>query len=117
MHRRFPRQPEVLEYLNYVADKFDMKKDIQFNTRVKSCHYNKSQNLWKISTEKGESFTSKYFISASGVLSVGRELPFKGTEKFKGESYKTFAWPKHEVSYKGKRVAVIGTGATAVQVC
>jgi cyclohexanone monooxygenase len=115
-NRRFPRQPEVLEYLNYVADKFDMKKDIQFNTRVNSSHYNKAKNIWTITTEGGESFTCKYFVSASGVLSVGRQLPFKGTEKFKGESYKTFAWPKEEVSYKGKRVAVIGTGATAVQI-
>ncbi len=113
--RRFPRQPEVLEYLNYVADKFDMKKDIQFSTRVKSCHYDKSANTWTISTEGGEKFTCKYFVSASGVLSVGRELPFRGHERFKGESYKTFAWPKEEVKYKGKRVAVIGTGATAVQ--
>ena len=112
----FPRQPEVLEYLNYVADKFDMKKDIEFNTRVKSCHYDKAKNIWTLTTEKGESYTCKYFVSASGVLSVGRELPFKGTENFKGESYKTFAWPKHDVSYKGKRVAVIGTGATAVQI-
>jgi cyclohexanone monooxygenase len=114
--RRFPRQPEVLEYLNYVADKFDMKKDIQFNTRVKLCYYNKVKNIWTITTEGGESFTCKYFVSASGVLSVGRQLPFKGTEKFKGESYKTFAWPKEEISYKDKRVAVIGTGATAVQI-
>ncbi|KAK5168117.1 uncharacterized protein LTR77_006685 [Saxophila tyrrhenica] len=113
---RFPRQPEVLQYLNFVVDKFDMKKDIQFSTKVQSCHYEKSTNIWTLTTEEGERFTCKYFIPASGVLSVGRQLPFKGADNFKGESYKTFAWPKEQVSYKGKRVAVIGTGATAVQI-
>ena len=113
---RFPTQPEVLEYLNHVADRFAMREDIQFSTKVKSVHYDEGKNTWTTTTDKGEVFTSRYFVSASGVLSVGRELPFKGTEKFKGESYKTFAWPKHEVEYTGKRVAVIGTGATAVQV-
>lgn len=92
-----------------------MKKDIEFNTKIKACHYSKETNLWTLTTEKGEKATCKYFISASGVLSVGRELPFKGTENFKGESYKTYLWPKKEVAYQGKRVAVIGTGATAVQ--
>ncbi|KAK3697390.1 hypothetical protein LTR37_017452 [Vermiconidia calcicola] len=107
---RFPRQPEVLEYLNHVADRFDMRKDYQFNTKVKSCHWDDTKKVWTITTDAGEKFTCRYFISAAGVLSVGRELPFKNHEKFKGESYKTYAWPKHEVSYAGKRIAVIGTG-------
>lgn len=113
---RFPRQPEVLEYLNHVADRFDMRKDIDFNTRVKSAHFDERSNIWKITTQNGDSYTARYFISATGILSVGRDLPFKGTDKFKGESYRTYDWPKHEVDYSGKRVAVIGTGATAVQV-
>ena len=113
---RFPRQPEVLEYLSHVADRFDMRKDIQFQTKIKSCHWDESKNIWTITTDKGEVKTCRYFVSASGVLSVGRDLPFEGTENFKGESYKTFAWPKNEVEYAGKRVAVIGTGATAVQI-
>jgi cyclohexanone monooxygenase len=113
---RFPRQPEVEEYLNHVADRFDMRKDIKFKTRVNSAVYDEAKRIWTIKTEQGDSYTCRWFISASGVLSVGRELPFKGHEKFKGESYKTFAWPKKEVDYTGKRVAVIGTGATAVQV-
>ena len=112
---RFPRQPEVEEYLNHIVDRFDMRKDIEFKTRVKSCHYDEAKNIWTITTDQGKTMTCRYFVSASGVLSVGRDLPFKGTEKFKGESYKTFAWPKHEIEYAGKRVAVIGTGATAVQ--
>ena len=113
---RFPRQPEVLEYLNHVADTFDMKKDIQFNTRIKSARYDDAQGSWTITTQTGEAYTCQYFISATGVLSIGRNLPFSGVEKFTGESYRTYEWPKEEVDFTGKRVAVIGTGATAVQV-
>ncbi|WPG97442.1 putative cyclohexanone monooxygenase [Acrodontium crateriforme] len=112
---RFPRQPEVLKYLNYVADRFDMRKDIQFNTRIKTADYDERTGLWTLSSDE-ESLKCRYFISASGILSIGRELPFKGAENFKGESYRSYAWPKEEVSFKGKRVAVIGTGATAVQI-
>lgn len=112
---RFPRQPEVLEYLNFVADKFDMKKDIQFNTRVTSAHWDDAKTLWNFETDAGEKLNSRWFISATGILSVGRELPFPGVENFKGEYYKSFAWPKKEVDFRGKRVGVIGTGATAVQ--
>lgn len=106
----------MLEYLNHVADKCDMRKDIQFNTRIKSCHYDEANHIWKITTKSDESWTCRFFVSASGVLSVGRNLPFEGVEDFKGESYRTYEWPKHDVDFTGKRVAIIGTGATAVQV-
>lgn len=79
-----------------------MRKDIQFNTRIKSCHYDEANRMWKISTQEGESWTGRYFVSASGVLSLGRNLPFEGVDKFKGEWYKSFEWPKHEVDFKGK---------------
>lgn len=82
---RFPTQPEVEEYLNHVADRFDMRKDIEFRTRVPTVHWNESKGLWDITTDKGDSYTSRYFVSASGVLSAGRRLPFDGVEKFKGE--------------------------------
>lgn len=82
---RFPRQPEVLEYLNYVSDKFDMQKDIQFNTKVKSAHWNDSSKIWNFETDAGEKVSSRFFISCTGVLSVGRDLPFKGVDKFQGE--------------------------------
>ncbi len=93
-----------------------MKKDVQFSTRVQSCHYDKSNNIWTITTDKGERSTCKYFISASGILSIGRQLPFRGVKNFKGESYRSFAWPKDQVSFIGKRVGVIGTGATGLQI-
>jgi cation diffusion facilitator CzcD-associated flavoprotein CzcO len=82
---RFPRQPEVLEYLNYVADEFDMQKDMQFNTRMTKAHWDESSRIWNFETEAGEKVSSKYFISCTGVLSVGRDLPFKGADKFQGE--------------------------------
>ena len=82
---RFPRQPEVLEYLNYVAEKFDMHKDMQFNTRMASAHWNEGAGIWNFETTEGEKVSSRFFISCTGVLSVGRDLPFKGVENFKGE--------------------------------
>lgn len=82
---RFPRQPEVEEYLNHVADRFDMRKDIQFHTKVKSAHWDEANGIWHIASEKGERWSCRYFISATGVLSVGRDLPFAGVDKFKGE--------------------------------
>lgn len=112
---RFPRQPEVLDYLNHVADRFDMRKEIQFNTRVKSAIWDNTKSLWTIKTIQGEEYTCKCFISATGVLSVGRDLPFPGADKFKGEAYLSYAWPDHTVDFKGKRVGIIGTGATGVQ--
>lgn len=93
-----------------------MRKDIQFNTHIKSCRYEEADHVWNIKSYSGEVWSCRYLISASGVLSVGRNLPFEGVESFKGESYKTYEWPKHDVDFRGKRVAVIGTGATAVQV-
>lgn len=113
---RFPQQSEVLGYLNHVADEFDMRKDIQFNTRVLSAHYDETNNLWNFLTDKGNKLSARYFLSATGVLSIQRELPFTGIERFKGEWYQTSTWPKHKVDFTAKRVAVVGTGATAVQV-
>ena len=113
---RYPCQHEVLEYLNHVADRFDMRKDIQFNTTVKSAAWDSTKSLWNINTTQGQNYTCRYFIPATGALSVGRNLPFAGVEKFKGESYVTSIWPHHTVEFKGKRVGVIGTGATSVQI-
>lgn len=82
---RFPRQPEVEAYLNFVADKLDVKKDIQFNARVKSAHWDDEKGLWNFETQNGEKYRSRFFLSATGLLSVGRHLPFHGHENFKGE--------------------------------
>jgi cation diffusion facilitator CzcD-associated flavoprotein CzcO len=113
---RFPRQDEVLEYLNHVAARFDMHKDIQFNTRVRSAIFDNTNGLWSINTTLGEDYTCRYFICATGALSVGRDLPFPGVKNFKGESYLTYSWPHRTVGFKGKRIGIIGTGATSVQI-
>jgi cyclohexanone monooxygenase len=113
---RFPTQPEVLRYLRHVADRFDMRRDIQFNTRVNSAIYDGGADRWSVTTERGEVFRCTYLISASGLLSVGQEPPFPGLDSFQGEWYQTSNWPKEPVDLTGKRVAVVGTGATAVQV-
>ncbi|OQV11092.1 hypothetical protein CLAIMM_14989 [Cladophialophora immunda] len=112
---RFPRQPEVLDYLRHVADRFDMRKDIQFQTWVKSATWDEGERVWNIQTEQSQGLRCKYFICATGALSAGRDPPFSGVARFKGESFRTYAWPRHAVDFKGKRVGIIGTGATGVQ--
>jgi cyclohexanone monooxygenase len=111
---RFPSQPEVLSYLQHVADRFDMRRE--FGTRVAGARYDDAGNRWTITTEAGEEFTSTYFIPATGVLSHAQRPPFPGLESFRGEYYETARWPKEQVDLTGKRVAVVGTGASGVQV-
>ena len=112
---RFPPQAEALAYLRHVADRFDMRKDIQFHTLVTSAVYDESANVWTVTTDPAQTLTCRYLITAVGVLSTPYTPPFPGIEKFKGESYVTGRWPKEKVDFTGKRVVVIGTGATAVQ--
>jgi cyclohexanone monooxygenase len=113
---RYPGQAEVERYLQHVADRFDMRRDIQFNSRGTAAVYDDATNRWTITTEAGQSFTSTYLVSASGVLSVGIDPPFPGLGSFTGQWFQTSSWPKEPVDFTGKRVAVVGTGATGVQV-
>ena len=108
-------QPENEKYLNYVADKFDLRKDIQFNARVKSAVYDEDANRWEVELESGQRARAQFLIAAVGVLTARYVPPFPGLESFSGESYHTSRWPQEKVDFSGKRVAVIGTGATAVQ--
>jgi cation diffusion facilitator CzcD-associated flavoprotein CzcO len=112
---RFPPQAETLDYLRHVVDRFDMRKDIQFHTRVESALYDESSKSWTVTTDRGQAYGCKYLIAAVGVLSKPYLPPFPGVESFAGEWYVTGRWPKERVDFAGKRVAVIGTGATAVQ--
>ena len=112
---RFPAQAETLSYLQHVVGRFDMRKHIEFDTRVESAVYDEPANLWKITTDDGETYACTYLITAVGVLSLPYKPPFPGLESFEGEWYVTGRWPKEPVDFTGKRVAVIGTGATAVQ--
>lgn len=113
---RFPRQPEVEEYLNKIADHLDLRKDIQLNTRIVSAHREEGRNCWRITTDKGETFTSHFLISAAGVLATPLKPPFRGLDSFEGEWYQCGLWPNKHVDFTGKRVALVGAGATAVQV-
>ncbi|KAH0836927.1 Phenylacetone monooxygenase [Fonsecaea pedrosoi] len=113
---RFAPQQEVLSYLNHVADRFDMRKDILFKQRVKSAHYDADLNIWDIRTADNIHYTCHFLVTAAGVLSATRAPPFSGLDSFQGKWYQTSNWPKEKIDFAGKRVAVVGTGATGVQV-
>ena len=112
---RFSGQPENERYLNYVADKFDLRRDIQCNSRVTAAHYQEDTRSWDVVLEDGRHYRTHLLITAVGVLSAPTMPRIPGVETFKGQSCHTHYWPKEKVGFEGKRVAVIGTGATAVQ--
>ncbi len=113
--RRYVHQPEILAYLNKVADRFDLRRDIKFNTEVKSMHFNEATNLWEVETNRGDQVTAKYLVTAVGLLSATNIPDIKGRDTFQGQFIHTGAWPK-DTNLKGKRVGVVGTGSTGVQV-
>jgi cation diffusion facilitator CzcD-associated flavoprotein CzcO len=111
----FSPQPETERYLNYVADKFDLRRDIQCSSRVTAAHYRDATRSWDVTLEDGRRYRTRFLLTAIGVLSAPTMPRIPGIETFKGLSCHTANWPKEPVDLKGKRVAVIGTGATAVQ--
>ena len=113
---RFPAQEETERYLNFAADRLELKPLIRFNTRVASAHWNEADKVWDIATDQGEKVRSRYFLTCLGPLSDPKVPSFKGHENFKGQLLHTSRWPKGGVDLAGKRVGVIGTGATGVQV-
>jgi cation diffusion facilitator CzcD-associated flavoprotein CzcO len=112
---KYPEQPEILAYLNHVADRFDLRRDIQFNTRVTSAHFREADNLWEIETNQGDRVTARFLITGIGCLSAGQMPNIKGLETFQGQWYHTGSWPHEGVDFTGKRVGVIGTGSSGVQ--
>lgn len=108
-------QPETERYLNYVADKFDLRKHIQFKTRVASATYDEVENCWLVESTEGLKIKGQFLITAVGLLSAGYIPDFEGIDSFKGPWCHTGKWPKEGMDLAGKRVGVIGTGATAVQ--
>jgi cation diffusion facilitator CzcD-associated flavoprotein CzcO len=111
----FSPQPQTLKYLNYVADKFDLRRDIQFESRVTAAHYKEQTRSWEIALEDGSRHSARFLITAIGPLSAPTMPKIEGIETFEGQSCHTARWPHEPVSFEGKRVAVIGTGATGVQ--
>lgn len=112
---KFPGQADILEYLEHVAERFDLNRSIQFGTRVDHATFDESDQRWVVTTENGECYKAKYFIPAVGILSDPNIPEIKGHETFKGGTCFSGRWPKEGVDFAGKRVGIIGTGATAVQ--
>lgn len=113
---RFPAQPETEQWLNFVANRLDLKKDIQFNTRIAAAYFCEESGYWRVTTEAGETINTQYLISCCGMLSAPLSDRFPGQTDFNGQIYHTGLWPKDPVDFSGKRVAVVGTGATGIQV-
>jgi cation diffusion facilitator CzcD-associated flavoprotein CzcO len=111
----FAGQPETLRYCKYVADKFDLRRDIQFRSRVTAAVYDEATRSWTTTLEDGSRHSARFLITAIGPLSTPTLPRIEGLDSFQGESFHTARWPKDGVDFKGKRVAVIGTGATGVQ--
>ncbi|MBJ8345799.1 NAD(P)/FAD-dependent oxidoreductase [Antrihabitans sp. YC2-6] len=112
---RFAAQPEILRYLEHVADRFDLRRDIQFDTRVDSMVWDDADSMWRVGTEAGETVTAKYVISGAGNLSVPKTPEFDGVDSFRGKVFLTGNWREENVDFSGKRVAVIGTGSSGIQ--
>ncbi len=112
---RYPAQPEILRYLEHVADRFDLRRDIQFGTRVTAARFDSARNRWLVETDTGERFDTSFLITAVGCLSTANMPSLPGTETFTGQIYHTGLWPHDGVDFTGKRVGQIGTGSTGIQ--
>jgi cyclohexanone monooxygenase len=112
---RYGNQGEILEYVQHVADRFDLRKDIQFNTTIKAATFDEKANRWTVTTDKGETITAPYCIMATGNLSTPRKPDIKGIDSFKGKTFHTGLWPHEGVDFTGLRVGIIGTGSSGVQ--
>ncbi len=112
----FASQSEVLAYMNFVADRLDLRKDIQFTTRVTSAVWDAARNLWVVKTNRGDTFEATYCVMATGPLSIPKDPDIPGLDRFKGELMRAARWPHEPVSFAGKRVGVIGTGSTGIQI-
>ncbi len=113
---RYAAQGDILRYINHVADRFDLRRDIQTNTRVVSAKFNDETGLWTVETSDGKTHAARFCIMATGNLSLPRVPDFKGLNTFKGKWYHTGLWPNEPVDFTGLRVGVIGTGSSGVQI-
>ncbi len=112
---KYATQAEILRYANHVADRYDLRRDIQFETRVTAAHYDEARRSWLIDTDGGEQFEAHYYIMATGCLSVPKAVDIAGRDNFTGRTYHTADWPREGVDFSGLKVAVIGTGSSAIQ--
>jgi cation diffusion facilitator CzcD-associated flavoprotein CzcO len=112
---RYATQPEILRYLHHVADRFDLRRDIQCGTRVTSARYDEPGNRWLVSTDAGEVISARYCVMAVGCLSSVKRPGFAGLQGFRGEWHHTARWPAGGADFRGRRVGIVGTGSTAIQ--
>jgi cyclohexanone monooxygenase len=108
-------QPEILEYAGHVADRFELRSDIEFDTRVTSATYNENEQSWRVVTESGASYTTRFCVMATGCLSVPNSPTIEGADDFTGPVYHTGQWPHEGVDFKGLTVGIIGTGSSGIQ--
>jgi len=113
---RFSAQPENLRYLHFVAEKFDLRRHMTFNARVESMTWDEDERRWNLQLHDGTSYRSRFVITSIGPLSQPTLPRYEGMDSFEGEAFHTFHWPKEPVALAGRRVGVIGTGATGIQV-
>lgn len=112
---RYPGQAELLAYLEHVAARFGLYRDITFSTRVTGATFDETADAWTVTTDDGKTVTARYVVASVGALSAANSPDFEGAGSFRGQSYHTGRWPHERVDFTGKRVGVIGTGASAVQ--
>jgi cyclohexanone monooxygenase len=112
---KFSAQPDILAYANHVADRFDLRKDIDFNTEVKAAHFDEGARRWRIETGSGERVTAQHFIMATGCISTAQTPDIEGLSDYQGNTYHTGNWPHEKVDFTGQNIAVIGTGSSGIQ--
>ncbi|MEA3019357.1 MAG: hypothetical protein QOI47_881, partial [Actinomycetota bacterium] len=112
---KYATQPEILRYLQHVAERYDLRRDIDFGTRVASAAWDDTASRWHVRTDLGDELSCRYYVMATGCLSVPKELDIEGADRFGGPTYFTSRWPHEGVDLTGKRVAVIGTGSSGIQ--
>ena len=112
---RYAGQPEILRYASHVADRFDLRRDIRFGTRVEEAAFDEGAGAWRVRTDRGDRVSARFCIMATGCLSVGRTPDIADAASFAGRIHHTGQWPHEDVDFSGQRVAVVGTGSSAIQ--
>jgi cation diffusion facilitator CzcD-associated flavoprotein CzcO len=112
---KYSPQPEILAYAEHVAQRYDLKRDIRFDTRVEAARFEENTDTWVVSTDRGDTIRAQFCVMALGCLSAANKPAFEGIDSFEGDLYHTGEWPHEEVDFRGQRVAVIGTGSSAIQ--
>ena len=112
---KYATQPEILRYARHVAERFDLRRDITFGTRVEQAVWDEQGSCWSVTTDQGETVSGRFFIMATGCLSQPKDIDIEGVENFTGEIYRTHSWPHDGVDFSGKTVGIIGTGSSGIQ--